>query len=217
MEDEKKYKFVMPRIIGLVIVAIPIVFSIVCFIKSYCLAKPIRELEKAIPFSMKVDVSKPGVYSGKIEHSEYEDYAHFGVEAYLVHESSLTFPEIFNEIEGKIETFNDNGEVITQFDLYTESPPYRLGSDNIKGYPPCWILEPFTAEQKTIQITITKPVKKLANTEQIFEGYYLLNGIEMLPAGIVFVWGLILLGVGLLIALIMILVPIYNKKRKGKK
>ncbi|MHC4637044.1 MAG: hypothetical protein ACYTBP_03920 [Planctomycetota bacterium] len=203
MEDEKKHKFVVLKIIGMVIAAILIVFSIASFRKAHYLAKPVSELRKATPISVKVDVSKPGVYSGTIEHSEHEDYAHLGVISYLVHESELTFTEIFDEIEGKIETLDDHGEVITQ--------------DDIKAYPPYWILFPFTTEQKTIKITITKPIEKLANTEQVFEGYYLLNGMESLPAGITFAWGSIFLCVGLLITLIIILVPIYKKRRHKKE
>ena len=216
MNDKKKHKFGILKIIGMVIATILIVFSIVCVIQGHYLAKPIHELREAMPICMKVDVSKPGVYSGAIEHSEHEAHAHFGVELYLEHESDLTFPKIFNEIEGEIETFNDHGEMITQFELHTESPPHRLGTDDIKGYPPCWLLEPFTAEQKTIKITVTKPVIKLANTKQVFEGYYLLCGTEFLPSAIKRLSGTIYLGVGLLIILIIILVPIY-KKHKHKK
>jgi hypothetical protein len=217
MENKKKHKFVVLRIIGIVLAAILIVLSVGCFIQSHNLAKPIHKLREATPICMKVDVSKPGVYSGAIDHSEHEEYAHLGVILYLEHESDLTFPEIFNEIEGKIETFDDDGKMITQFELYTKSPPHRLGSDNIKGYPPCWILEPFTAEQKTIKITVTKPVEKLGNTGQTFEGHYLLCGMELLPAGIATLCGLIFLGIGLLIILIIILVPIYMKRRHKKK
>lgn len=218
IESTKKHKFGVLRIIGMIIVGILVVSSIVFFTGSYLLRKPVIELREAIPFRVEVDLSKAGVYSGEIEHSEHEDYANFGVIAYLEHESDLTFPEIFNEIEGEIETFNEHGEVITRFKLHTESPPYQLGTGDIKGYPPCWVLSPFTAEQKTIKITVTKPLERLSNTKQVFEGHYLLNGMEYLPAGIAFMSGLILLGIGLIITLIIIFVPIYKKRklRRGK-
>jgi len=211
MEDKKKNTCKVLRNTGMVITAILIVISIACFIRAYFLAAPVWELRKAMPIHMKVDVSKPGVYSSTIEHSEHKDYAHFGVISYLVHDSDITFPEITSTIEGKIETCDDQGNVITQFELYQESPPHQLGTDVIKGHPPCWVLSPFTAEQKTITITVTKPVESLENTEQIFEGYYLLNGMEIMPAGITFLFGFVFLGVSLLIVLIIILVPVLRQ------
>ena len=217
MKNEKTHKFAILKKIAIVIATILIIFSITLFISAYYLAKPIFELEKSKPIIIKVDISKPGVYSGNIEHSEHENFANFGVILYLAHSSDMTFPEIFNNIEGKIETLNDNGEVLTQFELKTESPPHRIGTDDIEGYPPCWILSPFTADQKTLKITVTKPVENLVNSEQIFEGYYLLNGIEYLPAGFAGIWGFIFLGTSLLIILILILVPIYKKNKRNKE
>jgi len=217
MEDKKKYFFLVLKTVGIFVSVVLIAFSIVHFIGAYYLAKPVHELKKAVPINVKADVSKPGVCSGTIEHSEHEEYANFGVILYLKHESELTFPEIFDEIEGKIETFDGHGKLVTHFDLHTESPPHRLGTDDIKGYSPCWILSPFTSEQKTIKITVTKPVEKLANTQQVFEGYYLLNGMEFLPSGLVNIQGLIFLGIGLLIGLVIILVPIYNKRRHNQE
>ena len=65
--NEKKHKFVVLRKTGVIIAGILIVFSIACFVKSYYLAKPVFELRKAMPVSMKVDLSKQGVHSGTLE------------------------------------------------------------------------------------------------------------------------------------------------------
>ena len=210
MEDSKN-RLGLLRKIGFVVSAILIVISIICFTVSYFLAKPIHELEKSKPISIKADVSGIGVFSGTIVHSENEEYANFGIILYLKHDSDLTFSEICEELEGKIEILDNLQEVVNEIELNTGTHSYRLGTENIKGYPVDWIIYPLTANQETVKITVTKPVERLAGIEQVFEGYYLLNGMEYLPSLFAGCWGLIILGSGLIIALIIKFAPVLKK------
>ena len=212
----KKHRFSVFKSICLIISGILIISSFICFRKANKLAEPFHELEAAQPIYMEIDASKPGVYSCDIKHSQYAELVEHGADLLLVHESNLTFPEIFKELEGNVEIFNDSGEVIDQFNLHNEAheaQTYRVGTENIKGCPPMWVIYPFIPECHALKLTITNPVTKLANTKQTLEGYYLLCGMEFLASGLAGITGLILLGIGLLIVAIVLFVT-YRKRQK---
>ena len=215
MHEKTKSKFSIFKKISLAISAILIITSFICFWQAKKLAKPFRELEAANPIRMKVDVSKQGVYSCNIEHSQYAELVEHGADLLLNHKSDLTFPEIFKQLKGRVEIFDDSGKLIVQFNLHDEPHAYQLKTEDIKGYPPMWVIYPFTPECHQLKLTITKPVEELANVEQALEGYYLLCGMEFLESGLAGFTGLILLGIGLLIAVIMFLLE-YRKRHKIK-
>lgn len=216
MDKNKRSKYWVLKIIGLAISSILIVLSVVCFISSHFLARPINKIRQARPIYLEVDFSKPGIYSGPISHSRYADHAKLGAILRLDHDSNLTFPEIFEDIQGTIETFDSGGNIITSKPLETDSPPSKVGTSNIKGQPAIWVLYPFKSDQTEIRITVTKPVEKLKSSKQIFSGNYLLNGIEYMAAGIAFMFGIIFLSAGLLIGSLIILVPKYLKRKETK-
>ena len=214
----RKHRFPIFRAVSLIIAGALIVSSFFCFWKAKKLAAPFEELQAAQPIYMEVDVSKPVVYSCNINHSQYAKLVEHGADLLLVHKSDLTFPEIFKELEGKVEVFNNSGELINQFNLHNETheaQTYRLGTENIKGCSPMWVIYPFTPECRELRLTITKPVEQLANVEQSLEGYYLLCGMEFMPSCVAGFSGLILLGTGLLIVIIVLIIT-YIKRRKQR-
>ena len=209
IETNKKQKFPIFKTISLAVSAVLIISSFVCFWRATKLARPFHELEVAQPIYMEVDVSEPGVYSCNINHSQHAKLVEHGADLLLVHESDLTFPEIFN----------DAGELINQFNLHNETheaQTYRLGTEGVKGYPPMWTIYPFTHEFHELKLTITTPVKELANAKQTLEGYYLLCGMEFLASGLAGITGLILLGTGLLIVVTVLFVT-YLRHKKARR
>ena len=180
------------------------------------LAKTGRDLEKAVPIRLEIDVSKAGQYSCSIEHSQYVEYAHHGAILSLEHESDLTMRQIHSKLHGKIELLDDNGNVCYLIELPIENIAYRLSTDEIKGYPASWVLYPFTSEKKEFRLTVTKPLTELAGVKQSLRAYYMLNGIEFMSASICGLWGFIFASTAILIMLTIWIIS-FLKKRSHKR
>lgn len=162
-----------------------------CFRHGNSLIKEFEDVSKAEPARMKVDLSKPGIYTCDFNQSFSGAHGEF---IDIVSSIKGNDQSAFAGLEGRIEIKDNQGNIVAGQDL----------SMSCWGIYPGWRLISFERGQYQLILTVVKPAKAYEGAEQYLVAKYALCGREITPAYIHKGIGGVLIIAGLVILIVLI-------------
>jgi len=168
--------------------------------------KQVKDAFEAEPVRMKVDISKPGVYSCDLIQSFSRAHTEFFyIESSIKENEGFSnyndeTPSVLAGLKGKIEIKNEQGEIVEEIDI---SGNYRSSytPQPVEEYPG-WGIWSFKKGKDQLIFTVVEPLKTYEGIEQHLVARYGLCGCELLPAFFLKCIGGVLFLIGLIIAII---------------
>ena len=166
----------------------------------------LKDAIDAEPIRIKVDVSKPGVYSGDFTQtfsSSHNEYVYIENPMKEINLESL---------RGTLEIKNLQGENVIEFNFSDTSLP-----DYVPPTKDEYLVRsfrPFAKGKYKLILTVDEPVKELENTEQYLVARYGMCGLETLSVYILNGIGAILLTTGSVISIVLIRKQFFTNRTK---
>jgi hypothetical protein len=181
--------------VAAVIAVILLLVAVFLFIKARQGFRRYEQWRQAEPVRMEVDLSQPGRYTAPFHHTCR--CSHGGVLFHLeTHQAAMDKGEHANRFEGlkgKISLVDSAGEVVHEADFAAAD---LLASFDL----------PAPEGVYSLVVEVTEAAKDLEGMEQALTARYLLCGMEVMPAPIYGLWGMLstLLGVGIVAGAVIV-------------
>ena len=163
---------------------------------GYSYNKLIKDAIDAEPIRMKIDISKPGVYSG-----DFKQSFSGGHSEYVYIESPIK-TAVLEGLKGSLQVLNPQEEIVIDIDISENLETYYI-PQSVADYPG-WGFWPFEKGEYKLVLTVVEPVTAFENVEQYLVARYGMCGLETLSVYILNGIGGVLLFVGLVISIVLI-------------
>jgi hypothetical protein len=203
------------RIVAGVVAVTLLVLAVRLFSEASKVYQWFRELGKAEPVNMEVDFSKPGRYLG-LYRKKY--YCPHGVWLHLKSDQGASSEEKtglgkLEGLEGKISVIDSNGQVVMTQD-FTDADFFE-GSFSEEGGACPTLRVDFTLKEGDFRLAVdvVEAAVGLKNTHQILKARYVMCGIDVLPAAIMRLTGVVAGGVGVTIIAVIVVRALKRRKK----
>jgi hypothetical protein len=164
----------------------------------------------AEPIRLAVDLSKPGVYTGRLHHTFVNAHSNY---LEIVTDSPLVSPEnaqsIVEGLTGQLTIRAPQGAVVTESTFGPEFRCIQLDSDH---WTPIIDFGHFAEGDYDLDFTVNTGAAQLVGVRHSLVGRYRLCGMEYMPAGVLWLLGIAGCVVFGLISLVVAIVTVRKNK-----
>jgi hypothetical protein len=203
-----KHKVPLLRILATILGAALLLGALDLFLEAHQAFQLVEQWREAEPVRMEVDLSKAGKYSGVFHHT-YPG-AH-GVWIHLETTPALPwgrdYSKIFDGLEARLSLIDNRGKLVQMVEWASEETSGTILT-----------LDP-TAEQGDygLVLEVVEPALGLKDIRQELTGSYMMSGMEVLPAAMIRLAGIVVGGIGITIIAVVVVITLKRRKKTSTK